>query len=49
MVNVDADTKPESKPPGVLAVVLAAKYAQGAANDDCVTEWATDLQSADAH
>jgi len=36
-VNCFALVKPESNPPSVLLV--AAKYVQGAANDDWVTEW----------
>lgn len=38
-------TRPESKPAGVggLVVLSAARYVQGAANDDWVTEWARDL------
>jgi len=39
IVNVDpVETRPESKPPGVLAEALAAKYVHGCAKDDWVTE-----------
>lgn len=39
IVNVaPVDTRPESKPPGVLAEALAAKYVHGCAKDDWVTE-----------
>lgn len=44
IVKLDEVTSPESKPAGVLALVLAAKYVHGAAKDDCVTEWGMDLQ-----
>lgn len=38
-VNVDPlVTRPESKPPGVLAEALATKYVHGCAKDDWVTE-----------
>ena len=36
MENWVPAVNPESKPPGLLS--LAAKYVQGAAKDDCVTE-----------
>lgn len=39
IVNVaPVDTRPESKPPGVLAEALATKYVHGCAKDDWVTE-----------
>ena len=45
IVNVDPlVTRPESKPPGVLAEALAAKYVHGCANDDWVTECAMVLR-----
>jgi len=41
IVNVDpVFTRPESKPPGVLAEALAAKCVHGCSNDDWVTECA---------
>jgi hypothetical protein len=45
IVKVEEMTKPESKPAGDggLVVLSAARYVQGAANDDWVTEWARDL------
>jgi hypothetical protein len=39
IVNCAFVVKPESNPPE--APLVAARYVQGAANDDCVTEWAT--------
>jgi len=42
IVKLDEVTSPESKPAGVLALVLAVKYVHGSAKDDWVTEWGTD-------
>jgi len=42
IVKLDEVTNPESKPAGVLALVLAAKYVHGLAKDDWVTEWGMD-------
>ena len=44
IVKLDEVTSPESKPAGVLALVLAAKYVHGSAKDDWVTEWGMDLK-----